>query len=147
MTVQNARRRRDVSRVLPVRSSQLGPAVPRGVPLRADPFRHVIGPLTGTKFDDAKIRELVRNEWIIFHDRFDLIAAFSQCEDDSPLARDLSPRDEKLTGRIVLFQESNVRLHVRVDFGERDFVRELDDEHGCTDVASFHLHARRGREN
>ena len=105
----------------------------------SDPLGHVVGTLAGSKFDDTKIGEPVPAERIFLHDGFDLLATFSRSQDDSTDAWNLPPRDEKLAGGVVLLQESDVRLHVRVDFGEGNLIRELDDEHAVTEVTSSHF--------
>src|SRR5688572_22515549 len=97
---------------------------------RPNPLRHVLRPLTGAEFDDAKLSQSVLVKRIFLDDGFDLLPAFADGQDDSAVSRDLPTGDQKMAGGVILLQESDMRRHVCVDFREVRFVDELDDKHG-----------------
>jgi hypothetical protein len=91
--------------------------------------------LAGSELDDPNVCEAVLAKRIFLDDRFDLSTTLSDGQDDSALARYLSPRDQEMAGSVVLPQIRDVRGHVRVNLGEAGLVHKLDDEHshsGCT---------------
>jgi hypothetical protein len=100
--------------------------------LRFDSSWNVVRALTGPEFDDAKLGEAFLAERILPDDLFDVLPALADREDDPAIPRYLSTRNQKMAGRIIFIQNSHVRGHVRVDFGQVGPVDQLDDEHGPT---------------
>src|SRR5450631_3087159 len=94
-----------------------------------DSFREIVCTLARSELNDAKIREAVRVKRVFLHDGLDLLPILAHGQDDPSVPRDFSARDEEMSGSVILVQKRDVRGHVRVDFGEVDLVRELDDEH------------------
>ena len=68
-------------------------------------------------------------KWVFLDDGLDLFATSADRQDDSPVSRDLSTRDEKVTRCVVFLQEFDVRRHVRIDFSEVDLVGQFDEKH------------------
>src|SRR5439155_18267646 len=87
-----------------------------------DQFLDVPRALTRSKLDDAKVGEASLVERIFAHDGFDVLTALACRHDDSTIPRYLPPRDDEITGSIVLLQESDVRGHRCVDFIESGLV-------------------------
>jgi hypothetical protein len=87
------------------------------------------GSLAGSKLDDAEVGEAAPAKWILPHDALDVFSTAGHGQDDAAIAGDFSARDEEMTCRVVHLQKLDVRRHCRVNFGERSFVDELDDEH------------------
>ena len=94
-----------------------------------DSFREIVCTLARSELNDAKIREAVRVKRVFLDDGLDLLPILAHGQDDPSVPRDLSARDEEISGSVILVQKRDVRGHVRVDFGEVNLVRELDDEH------------------
>src|SRR5262245_19347002 len=107
-----------------------------------DSLLDVVRALAGAKFDDAGVGQAARAKWILLDDGLDLLTILANRQDDAAFARDLSARDEKMAGGVVLPQEGHMSLHVGVYLGEIDFVCEFDDEH-VTELASKR-HRRKG---
>src|SRR6185369_808551 len=106
-------------------SASIGPIRSRGLYA----ILYVVRLLAGPELDDAEVREAVLVEGVFLNDGFDLLPGFADCQDDASVAGYLSAGDEKIAGRVVLLEETDVRGHVRVNFLEGGFVDELDDEH------------------
>ncbi len=85
--------------------------------------------LARSELNDAKIREAMRVKRVFLDDGLDLLPILAHGQDDPSVPRDFSARDEEMSGSVILVQKRDVRGHVRVDLGEVDLVRELDDEH------------------
>ncbi len=66
---------------------------------------------------------------VFLDDGLDVLPILAHGQDDPSVPREFSARDEEVSRSVVLVQKRDVRGHVRVDFGEIDLVRELDDEH------------------
>jgi hypothetical protein len=97
--------------------------------LPLDPFLNIVRALAGSELDDPKVGEIVLVKRIFLDDGLDLPSTLADSQDDPAISRYLSTRDQKVTGRVVLLQENDVRGHVRVNFGEVGFVGQLNDEH------------------
>jgi hypothetical protein len=119
-----------------------GPASSAAARSRAtalDPLLNVVGTLAGSELDDAKVSEAALVERIFLDDRLNLGPTASHRKNDPAIARDLSTGDQEMSGRVVLLQEADVRVHVRVDVGEGCLVDEFDDVHrrpACLNHAS-----------
>ena len=87
-----------------------------------DAFLDVVGTLAGAEFDDPEFGQAVLDERILLDDAFDLLTVPANRQDDSPIARNLPPRDEEIPGRVILLQEPDVRGHPRVYFLEWNLV-------------------------
>ena len=85
--------------------------------------------LAGAEFDDPDVGESAAAERILPGDCLDLLTAVSDRHDDPAIPWNLPSGHQEPPGRVVFFQEGDVRRHVRVDVGEVCLVHELDDEH------------------
>jgi hypothetical protein len=94
-----------------------------------DPLLDVIRTLTRVELNDAAVRKSLRVERILTSDRFDLLAAVADGQDDAAVARNFSARDQEVTRVVVLLQELHVNAHGGVELGERLLVDQFDDEH------------------
>ena len=73
--------------------------------------------------------EPVLVERILLDQRFDLLSALADGQDDPAVARNLPAGDQERAVRVVLLEELDVRGHVRIDILQVAFVCELYDEH------------------
>ena len=83
-----------------------------------NPLRKVIGALARSELNDAKVGQPVPVKRILLDDGLDVLPVPTRRHDDSAVSRDLPARDHEIAGRVVLLQECDVRLHVRIDFRE-----------------------------
>ena len=67
---------------------------------------------------------------VLLDDGLDVGSTLAHSKDDPAITRDLSTRDQEVSGSVVLLQKVDMRGHVGIDFGEADLVDEFDDEHG-----------------
>ena len=105
----------------------------KGDAIRSSFFRDalldILGALTDAELDDPEVGHSFLAERILRGNRFDLLAALPDRQDDPAVPRNLTTGHEEVARGVVLVQESHVRLHLRVDLFEGGFVAQFDYEH------------------